>query len=175
MTMTALLKLSLAAVIVLAAGALRPAYAQTVVEGLPNPPAASVALAKEIVTMKQANVMFAGAVPGLIAQVKDGILRSNLDKQKDLDEVALKLAKDLDGRQNEIGEGMAKIYASGFTEQELRDLVAFYKTPLGKKSLETEPRAMELSVSYMNLWAQKFSDEIGTRFKDEMKKRGKDI
>ena len=173
--MTALLRLALVAVIVFAATALRPASAQTVVEGLPNPPAAAVAIAKEIVGLKQANVMYAGAVPGMVAQMKDTYLRSNLDKQKDLDEVALKLAKDLDGRQNEIGDGMAKIYASGFTEQELRDLLAFYKTPLGRKLMETEPRAMELSVSYMNLWAQKFSEELATRFKDEMKKRGKDI
>ena len=30
---------------------------------------------------------------------------------------------------------MAKVYANGFTEQELKDLSTFYKSPLGKKMI----------------------------------------
>lgn len=175
--MTAFRRLALSASILVAAALLQPASAQQqpTVEGLPNPPAAAVALAREIATLKQAGNLYSGAVAGLVAQTRDQFLATNLDKQKDLDEVASKVAKDLDGRQNEIGEAMAKIYASGFTEQELRDLLAFYQSPLGRKTIETEPKAMELSMTYINMWAQKFSEEIATRFKDEMKKRGKDI
>ena len=50
------------------------------------------------------------------------------------------IAKNFAGRENEIGEGMAQIYANEFTEQELKDLVTFYKTPLGQKLLTSEPQ-----------------------------------
>ena len=45
------------------------------------------------------------------------------------------VAKKLAGREKEIGDGMAQVYANEFTEQELKDLVTFYKSPLGTKLL----------------------------------------
>ena len=61
--------------------------------------------------------------PASSQRTKDALLQSNLNYQKDLKEVAVIVAKKLAGREKEIGEGMAKIYASDFTEQELKDLV----------------------------------------------------
>lgn len=114
-------------------------------------------------------------MPGLVQRTKDVLLQSNLNYQKDLNEVAIKVAKDLAGREQEIGEQMAKIYASEFTEQELKDLAAFYKSPLGIKVIAQEPAAFNASRQYMDQWAQKFSEEINGKFRAEMKARGKDI
>ena len=61
------------------------------------------------------------------------------------------------------------------SEQELKDLVTFYKSPLGQKLLASEPRAIQFSMSYMNQWAQAFAETINGQFRAEMKKRGKDI
>ena len=68
-----------------------------------------------------------------------------------------------------------KIYANEFTEQELKDLVTFYKSPLGQKLLATEPRAIQFSMSYMNQWAQVFAEIVNGQFRAEMHKRGKEI
>ncbi|HXL32990.1 MAG TPA: DUF2059 domain-containing protein, partial [Bradyrhizobium sp.] len=81
----------------------------------------------------------------------------------------------LAGREKEIGEGMAKIYANEFSEQELKDLVTFYKSTLGQKLLATEPRAIQSSMSYMNQWAQNFAEVVNSQFRAEMRKRGKEI
>ena len=136
---------------------------------------AAIAAAKEILAMKNANAMYANAVPNLVEQTKNTLMQSNLNYQKDLNEVALIVAKNLAGREKEIGEGMAKIYANEFTEQELKDLVTFYKSPLGQKLLSSEPRAIQFSMSYMNQWAQAFAETINGQFRAEMKKRGKEI
>src|SRR4030081_1479695 len=136
---------------------------------------AAIAAAKEILAMKNASAMYAAAVPNLVEQTKNALLQSNLNYQKDLNEVAIIVAKTLAGREKEIGEGMAQVYANEFSEQELKDLVTFYKSPLGQKLLATEPRAIQLSVSYMNRWALAFSATVDTEFRAEMKKRGKDI
>ena len=106
----------------------------------PGSPAA-IAAAKEILTMKNAAAMYANAVPNLVEQTKNVLMQSNLNYQKDLNEVAVIVAKTLAGREKEIGEGMAQVYANEFTEQELKDLVNFYKSPLGQKLLvERAPR-----------------------------------
>jgi hypothetical protein len=136
---------------------------------------AAVAAAKEILAMKNANAMYASAVPNIVAQTKDVLLQNNLNYQKDLNEVAVIVSQQLTGREKEITEGMAKIYANEFTEQELKDLVTFYKTPLGQKLLSTEPRAIQLSMSYMNAWARNFAEVVNDQFRAEMRKRGKEI
>jgi len=140
----------------------------------PGSPAA-MAAAKEILTMKNAAAMYANAVPNLVEQTKNVLMQSNLNYQKDLNEVAIIVAKNLAGREKEIGEGMAQVYANEFTEQELKDLVNFYKSPLGQKLLSSEPRAIQFSMSYMNQWAQAFAETINGQFRAEMKKRGKEI
>jgi hypothetical protein len=140
----------------------------------PGSPAA-IAAAKEILAMKNASAMYANAVPNLVEQTKNVLMQTNLNYQKDLNEVAMIVAKNLAGREKEIGEGMAQVYANEFTEQELKDLVTFYKSPLGQKLLSSEPRAIQFSMSYMNQWAQAFAETVNGQFRAEMKKRGKDI
>jgi uncharacterized protein len=136
---------------------------------------AAMAAAKEILAMKNASAMYASAVPNIVEQTKNALLQSNLNYQKDLNEVAVIVAQNLAGREKEIGEGMAKIYGNEFTEQELKDLVTFYKSPLGQKLLATEPRAIQFSMAYMNQWAQLFSEVVNGQFRAEMRKRGKEI
>ncbi len=140
----------------------------------PVPPAA-LAAAREILAMKNAGAMYANAVPTIVEQTKNALTQQNLNYQKDLNEVAIIVAKNLAGREKEIGEGMAQVYANEFSEQELKDLVTFYKSPLGQKLLSTEPRAIQFSMSYMNQWALAFASTVNTEFRAEMKKRGKDI
>ena len=152
-----------------------PAGAQQAAPPLKQASPAAIAAAKEILAMKNANAMYANAVPNIVQQTKDQLLQSNLNYQKDLDEVAVVVAQKLAGREKEIGEGMASVYANEFTEQELKDLVTFYKSPLGQKLLASEPRAIQFSMSYMNQWAQAFAETINGQFRAEMKKRGKDI
>jgi uncharacterized protein len=157
----------------LALGAV-PATAQQQAAPAPLTPGA-IAAAKEILTLKNASAMYAGAVPGMVEKVKATLIGQNLNYQKDLNEVAAIIAKNFAGRENEIGEGMAQIYASEFTEQELKDLVTFYKSPLGQKLITSEPRAIGLSMTFMNSWAQNFAETVASAFRAEMRKRGKEI
>jgi len=135
----------------------------------------AIAAAKEILLMKNAAAMYASAVPNIVEQTKNALLQQNLNYQKDLNEVSVIVAQKLAGREKEIGDGMANIYANEFSEQELKDLVTFYKSPLGQKLLVTEPRAIQFSMSYMNGWAQNFSETVNAEFRAEMRKRGKQI
>jgi hypothetical protein len=136
---------------------------------------AAIAAAKEILQIKNASGMYAGAVPGLVDKTKNALIQQNLNYQKDLNEVAPAVAKNLAGREKEIGDGMAQVYANEFSEQELKDLVTFYKTPLGQKLLIAEPRAIQFSMGYMNQWALQFAGTVNEEFRSEMKKRNKPL
>jgi uncharacterized protein len=141
----------------------------------PPPTPSAIAAAKELLAVKNSKVLYADAVTGVIERTKTALMQSNINYQKDLNEVAVIVAKNLTGRENEIGEVMASIYAQVFTEQELKDLTVFFKSPLGQKLLTAEPRAMNASISFMKDWAGRFGEVVNEQFRAEMHKRGKDI
>lgn len=136
---------------------------------------AAIAAAKEILVLKNARAVYDGAVVSTIQSVKSSLIQSNLNFQRDIEEVSLKLAGDLKGRESQIADAMAQIYANDFTEQELKDLLTFYKSPLGKKSIEQEPKSIEASLNYMRNWGEDLALEVNELFRQELKKRGKDL
>jgi hypothetical protein len=140
-----------------------------------QPSANAIALARQYLDLKAATNVYQGSVPGIIERIRIQLLQNNLNYQKDLNEVAARLNQDLKGRDSEIGDEMARIYATDFTEQELKDLLAFYKSPLGQKLLKQEPNSIHASMEFMGQWAEKFGEDVDTKFRDEMKKRGKPV
>jgi uncharacterized protein len=159
--------------VALALGAGPAAAQRQAAPAAPSP--GSIAAAREILTLKHASAMYANAVPGMVEKVKATLIGQNLNYQKDLNELAPIVAKQLAGREQEIGDGMVGVYAGEFTEQELKDLVTFYKSPLGQKLITNEPKAIDLSMQVMNAWAQNFSEVVASAFRAEMKKRGKEM
>lgn len=146
-----------------------PAAAQT------TPTPGAIAAAKDLLALKNTQAMYASLVPNVVQRTKEILVQSNLSYQKDLNEVAVKIAHELAGQEKAVGDEMAKVYATDFTEKEIKDLIAFYKTPLGKKLLEQEPHTIQRCLQAMNLFAQRFSETVEAKFRDEMRARGKQI
>jgi hypothetical protein len=132
----------------------------------------ALAAAKELVSLKGGANMFDPLIPGVIESAKNAYLPTNPQLSKELNDVALQLRKEYDPKRADVLNEVSKIYAQHFTEQELKDLVAFYKTPLGKKMITEEPVALDQSLKAAQAWATKFSDEVLERFRAEMKKKG---
>ena len=69
----------------------------------------------------------------------------------------------------------ARILASSMSEQELKETVAFLKTPAGKKYVETQPTSMNKIMQSMDNWNRDLSVAVVDRVRVEMKKKGHDI
>ena len=141
----------------------------------PQPSANAIAIAKEIITIKGSADFFYRVGSDVIEQVKLTFLQINPMIGKDLNEVAARLRTEYAARSAQLLNEIAKLYASRFTEQELKDALAFYKTPLGRKLIAQEPQVMQESMEFGKNWADKFGDEVLPRFRAEMKKRGHDL
>jgi hypothetical protein len=140
-----------------------------------EPPAASVALAKELIVLKGGNVMLDPIVPGVIESAKNVLLQTNPMLAKDLNEVAANLRKEMEPKREELVNVMARSYAQRFSEAELKELLVFFKTPLGKKMITDEPQIIDQSMSRTQVWANAFSEQMLARFRADMKKRGHDL
>jgi hypothetical protein len=136
------------------------------------PSAASITAAKELVSLKGGATMFDPLVPGVIESAKNSLVPTNPQLQRPLNEVAAQLLKEYEPKRAEILNEVAKVYAQRFTEPELKEIAAFYKTPVGKKMITEEPIALDQSLKMAQAWATRFSDEVLERFRAEMKKKG---
>jgi len=137
-----------------------------------EPSAASVAMAKELLEIKGATTMFDPVVPGVIETTKNTFLTMNPGLSKDLNEVSAQLRNELGAKRIELQNDVAKVYASAFTEQEMREALAFYRTPLGKKISNEEPRVLDRIMSSAQTWADKLAEDVLARFRVEMRKKG---
>jgi len=153
--------------LVLAAAA-SPALAQ-------QPSANAIALAKEIIVIKGGDKIYAPLISQTIDRARVLLVQSNPTLSVALNEVAAKLRAELAPRVTELVNEGARIYASKFSDQELKDALAFYKSPLGRKIIEQEPVILDQSVANMETWANRFGEEVIAKFRTEMRKKGHEI
>lgn len=153
---------SIAVVLALASPA---AYAQ-------QPSAAAMATAKEIVAVTGAMTLFNPLIPGVVEQAKLLFLQQNPALSKDLNEISAKMRSDLAPRFEELVNDVAKNYATSFTEQELKDILAFYKTPAGRKLISDQPKVVDATLKYAQTWANALSEQVIAKMRDELKKKG---
>jgi hypothetical protein len=134
--------------------------------------AAHLAAGREFVEAKGAVAAFDTAIPGIIDQVRGNFLQTNPDLGKPLTEVATALRTEFGPRRAEIVTILARSYALRFSEAELKEGVAFYRTPLGRKLVAEEPTVVDESFNRLQDWSNRIAEEIISRMRAEMKKRG---
>ena len=132
----------------------------------------AVAAANELIKITGAATLFDPLIAGVIEQAKNLYLQQNPALGKDLNEIAAKLRADYAPRYSELTNEIARIYATHFSEQELKEIIAFYKSPVGKKMLALQPQLVDNSMKFAQDWAVKLSDEVTGKIRDELKKKG---
>jgi len=137
-----------------------------------QPSATAMATAREIIKTTGATTLFNPLIPGVIEQAKNLFLQQNPGLSKDLNEIAVKIRTDLAPRFDELTDEVAKLYTTHFTEPELKDLLAFYKTPVGMKLISEQPKIGEEGLKFAQEWANSLTDQVIAKMRDELKKRG---
>lgn len=128
--------------------------------------------ASEIVKITGATSLFNPLIAGVIEQAKLLFIQQDPSLSKDINEIAIKMRNDLAPRMSELSGAVAQIYAKHFTEQELKDLLVFYKSPVGTKLLAEQPKIADASLKFAQDWANKLSDEVIAKMRTELKKKG---
>jgi len=149
-----------------------PAAAQAPA-GKPSPQA--VLIAKQIVEIKGVGAAFEPLVRGVVEKTKNMLMQTNFMWSKDLNETAVIVYNDVKARESELVDQTAQIYAGHFTEAELKQILAFYQSPLGQKMNAEEPKAVGEAMANAGNWGDNLSVDVVNKFRAEMKKRGHDL
>ncbi len=130
-----------------------------------------LALAREVMLSSGIARSFDSIIPTMAEQIrKNAVTRPEL--AKDLDEVLKSLDPEMDLQKQRLINIAARIYAKRLSEAELKDIVAFFRSPAGKRYVETQPQILDDMVGAMQDWTQEVSEYIMVRTRAEMGKRG---
>jgi uncharacterized protein len=140
-----------------------------------QPSAAAVASARELVELKGAGSMFEPIIVNIVEQTKGALLQTNPQLSKDLNDVTAVLRGEFVPRSRELLSEAAKFYAQRFTEGELKELVTFYKTPIGRKMVQQEPQALDDTFKFVEQWTTRVGEDVMNRFRVEMRKKGHNL
>lgn len=119
-------------------------------------------------------------VTGMTAQIWPTLERALRAKRADIDQATLtELRAEFERIQMQHMTGVLAdapaIYARHFSAQELRDILAFYKTPAGQKSLQVMP---QLTTEVFQMVVRKMQDlqaQIMGAFNSVLRQRGIDL
>ncbi|MFT8246365.1 DUF2059 domain-containing protein [Roseomonas sp. BN140053] len=72
----------------------------------------------------------------------------------------------------EFLDAATAIYVANFTVEELRELAAFYTTPLGAKTIRIMPQMVEQSMAAGQAWGQRVAREVLRKNAASLRERG---
>ena len=168
----------------LVACAAAPASAQTKAPATPapaaatapaEPTAAQIALGRDIVISSGVSRSFSLVIPQYLDQIGTRVTQTRPDLIKDLNVVMEQVKPEFDKKVDTLVDQAARLYAKRMSEDELKQIAAFFKSPAGAKYVESQPALLnELFVS-MQAWSQQLSTDMMTRVREEMKKKGHEL
>lgn len=135
-------------------------------------PRSHMALAQEAIELSRASAGFDDILPLVAEQTKSLFIRSNPALTSEIEEVTDTIALELARKRADLDITIQGVWARRFSEAELSEIIAFYKTPVGTKLADLSPEMLALSVGAAKQWSDELSTTLVTRVREEMQKRG---
>jgi hypothetical protein len=141
-----------------------------------TPSAETIQAAKDLMAVMSPDTI-RQMVSGMTNQVWPAIEREVRAKRADIEQSTLtELRTEFENIQMRYMAGVMAdaptIYAKHFTAAELRDMLAFYKTPTGQKSLKAMPQVMTDIFAMIMPQMQGLQAQIITAFQEVLRKKG---
>ena len=136
---------------------------------------ARIAAAKDLLTVMGSTNQFKTAIETMTQGMSAMVKQKQPGKAKEIDEVFASMKQKFLARSNEAIDMVAPLWAEKFTVEELGQIAAFFKSPIGAKLIEVQPEVMRRSMQMGMAWGQKIGKEVEDEARVELKKRGVDI
>jgi hypothetical protein len=99
-------------------------------------------------------------------------LATRPELKKDMEEVLTALKAEADLRRDEMLDSSTRIFASKMTEADLKEVMAFFNSPVGQRYNSNRTRALEEIYVVLEPWSTATSNRLFDLFQAEMRKRG---
>ena len=94
------------------------------------------------------------------------------EMKKDMEEILTALKAEADLRRDEIVDTSARAFASKMTEADLKEIAAFFSSPVGQRYNSYRPQVIDDIYPVLQTWTVATSNRLFDLFQAEMRKRG---
>ncbi len=126
--------------------------------------------AREAITALGVTDQFDKILPMIAERMKAGQIQAFPDLQQQISDIVDTKALDLVPRRADLEREAALVYAKTFSQQELKDIAAFYTTEAGKKLLKDGPIAMRELLRAADIWAAGVDRDLSMAVAQEVQK-----
>ncbi|HEX8167355.1 MAG TPA: DUF2059 domain-containing protein [Beijerinckiaceae bacterium] len=137
----------------------------------PVPAASHLAVAREVALTSGIVRSIDVIPPQLFERLREQVV-ARPEISKDLNDVLKTIEPEMELQKQQVINAIALVYARAMTEAELKDTIAFFKSPSGKKYVETQPVVLDDLVREMQVWSQDLAEYVMVRVRAEMQKKG---
>ncbi len=133
---------------------------------------ARLATAKELLEVAGSAKQFDVVVPLIAQQLENAFVNLKPDHAAEIKDVFKLMPERFSERKQELLDQIAALYAGRLTTEELRELIAFYKSPIGAKFVQLQPELLQQQMALGQAWGRKIGQEIDQQVRKELSQRG---
>jgi uncharacterized protein len=135
----------------------------------------AIAAATELIATLRVTNQFKVALPAILQSLRPVVSQGRPETERDFDAVSSVVLDAMKIRLNDLLGQVAAVYARNFTVSEMRQLVAFYRTPAGQKFLDKGPDVSQETATVSQNIGRAIAGEMHDRIIEEMRKRAQKL
>jgi hypothetical protein len=136
----------------------------------PEPDA--MAAARSLVTTMKLTDQYKALLPAILLGIKPAVTQDRPELERDYDAMLPMIADAFTPYYTAMVDGIATVYANNFTVQELREIEAFYRQPIGQKLLEKTPTVSQQALAVGQEIGRKAAEDLRRRLTEALRQKG---
>jgi hypothetical protein len=126
-------------------------------------------LALKLVQITGTSRTFNELLPNIADQAKNNFIRANPQMQLGIIEVVDRVALSLVSRRPQLDQMLARVWASGFTNEEMQQLIEFYSSDVGQKYANLHPQLLTVEMATAEAWGRSLLTELTQKVQAELR------
>ncbi|SRR5579871_483735 len=136
----------------------------------PSPEALNAA--RSLVTTLKLSDRYKALLPAILLSLKPALVQDRPEIERDYDAMTTVIADVYTPFYKAMLDNAATIYAKTFTIDEMHQIEAFYRLPVGQKFLQTSPAIVQQSTEAAQDISRKAAEEIRSRLTEALRQKG---
>jgi hypothetical protein len=136
----------------------------------PSPDA--MAAARSLVTTMKLTDQYKALLPAILFGIKPAVTQDRPELERDYDAMLPMIADAFTPYYTAMVDGIATVYANNFTVQEMHEIEAFYRQPIGQKLLEKTPAIGQQALAVGQEIGRKAAEDLRRRLTEALRQKG---
>ena len=129
-----------------------------------------LALGMKIVELSGTTRIFDEVLPTIAEDSKKRFINANPQMQLGIISIVDKVAVEMVKRRPELDQYLARVWASGFSDEEMQAIIDFYSSDAGKKFSQALPKILAVQTAAAQQWGKSVGEELNLKVQEELRR-----